>query len=395
MIKFDFEKYMDVQGKDLYQDKITNIKETLLKKEEMLDWVDINTCISEKEITDILECSEYIKNNADILLVIGIGGSYLGSAAIINALTPYFKKNKPEILFAGTNLSSSYLSELMEYIKDKEVCVNVISKSGTTLEPSIAFDVIYKELQKKYNNDELKKRIIVTTDKSKGTLRKLVDKYGFKSFIVPDNIGGRYSVLTPVGLLPISVAGIDIKELLDGAKNSNIEKAIEYAIIRDILYRDGKVVESFTIYEPKLYFFTEWLKQLFAETQGKENKGILPISTINSRDLHSLGQFYQEGSKILFETVIGVEKSKDVKLENFDKTLNEINLIALDRVCQAHKNGDVLSNIILMDELNEENLGYLIYFFEIAAAVGGYLLGVNPFDQPGVQEYKKLINEVL
>ena len=289
-------------------------------------------------------------------------------------------------------------NEVFEYIKDKEIAVNVISKSGTTLEPSIAFDLMMKLMSEKYNDEELKKRVIVTTDKETGTLRELVNEKGYQSFVVPTIVGGRYSVFTPVGLLPIAVAGIDIEKLLLGVKDAmqnDLDVAAEYAIVRDIMYGKGKYIESFTIYDEKLMYFAEWLKQLFAESHGKEEKGILPISNINTRDLHSMGQYLQEGKNIIFETVIGVKDNAYIYIDKYKRDLNQINNIALDKVCEAHNNGYTPSSIIWLEKLTEQNLGELMQFFMFATIIGGYLLDINPFDQPGVQEYKKLITEGL
>ena len=271
--------------------------------------------------------------------------------------------------------------ETINYLKEKEVIVNVISKSGNTLEPSIAFSLIMNLMSDKYEDDELKNRIIVTTDPEKGDLRDLANLKGFVSFTIPEKVGGRFSCLTPVGLLPIAVARVD--------------RAIEYAVLRDIMFKKGKVVESFTVYNPKLYYFTEWLKQLFAETQGKDKKGILPIANINTRDLHSMGQFLQEGNSIIFETVIGIDKDKMVALDKYDMELNSINKIALDKVGLAHFNGDTPSLMITIDEKNEETIGELIHFFILSSIIGALIMDVNPFDQPGVQEYKDLIKEEL
>lgn len=399
MLKFDFKTYMlDLENeKKEYNEKLEEIKATLEKKEDMLDWYDVETCISKEELKNLKKVAKEIRNEADVLVVVGIGGSYLGAKAVIDMFSSYFKSSKPEIVFAGFNLSAEYTKEMLEYIKDKNVYVNVVSKSGTTLEPAIAFDLILKELKKKYEGEELTKRIIITTDKEKGLLKEMANKEGYRTFIVPDKIGGRYSVLTSVGLLPIEVAGISSDKLLKGAKNAKkyLNEALEYACIRDALYKKGRVIESYTVYEPKLYYFSEWLKQLYAETQGKNGLGIFPVSLVNSRDLHSLGQFLQEGNPIIFESVLVVENGMKVKLEKYKQNLNEINLIASDRVAKAHLNGNTPSLIFKMDELNEENVGALIYFFEVAAAAGGYLLDVNPFDQPGVSEYKKLLHDAL
>ena len=399
MLKFDFKTYMyDIKDEvDSYKEKINEISKILENKEDMLDWYDIETCISDEELKELKKVAKRVRDDADVLVVIGIGGSYLGAKAVLDMLLPYFNSKKPEIIFAGYNISSDYAKELNEYIKDKNVYVNVVSKSGTTLEPAISFDLILKELKKRYSKEELEKRIIVTTDKEKGTLKELADKEGYKTFVVPDKIGGRYSVLSPVGLFPLEVAGISASKLLKGAKIAKKyhNEAYEYAVIRDILYKRGKVIESYTVYEPKLYYFSEWLKQLYGETQGKNKLGIFPVSLVNTRDLHSLGQFLQEGNPIIFESVLVVEEGSKVKLDKYKQTLNEINVVASDRVAKAHFNGDVPSLLFKIDKLNEENIGSLIYFFEVAAAVGGYLFGVNPFDQPGVSEYKKLLHEAL
>ena len=399
MIKFDFKSYMFDLEKDIkeYNNKIDSISETLKKKEDMLDWYDVETCISKEELKKLKKVAKQVRDDADVLLVIGIGGSYLGAKAVIDMFSSYFNKSKPEIIFGGFNVSSEYTKELLEYIKDKNVYVNVVSKSGTTLEPSLCFDLVLKQLKSRYKGEELRKRIIVTTDKEKGTLKELANKEGYTTFIVPDKIGGRYSVLSSVGLFPIEVAGISSSKLLKGAKSAKkYEKdAYEYAIIRDILYKKGRVIESYTVYEPKLYYFSEWLKQLYGETQGKNNKGIFPVSIVNTRDLHSLGKFLQEGNPVLFESVIVIENNVKVKLDNYKQDMNEINLIASDRVAKAHLNGNTPSLIFTIDKLNEENIGALIYFFEVAASVGGYLLDVNPFDQPGVSEYKKLLSSSL
>lgn len=401
MLKFDFKtynnKYVSEQELNMYQSKIENINDKF-KSSELKHWLDINTYVSTEELTQIKEVSNKIRNMCDVFIVIGIGGSYMGSKAVIEALTPTYNKKKPEIIFFGKNINPNEYVEVLEYIKDKEVVVNVISKSGTTLEPSIAFDLIYEEIKKKYNEDELKDRVIITTDANTGTLRELVNKENFQSFVVPTIVGGRYSVFTPVGLLPIAVAGINIDELLSGVKNTidnYIDEANRYAVIRDILYNKDKFIESFTIYDEKLHYFAEWLKQLLAESHGKEKKGILPISNINTRDLHSMGQYLQEGKDIIFETVIGVKNNKSIYIDKYNMDLNELNNMALEKVCMAHDNGYTPSSIIYIDELNETNIGEIMQFFMLSTITGGLLLEINPFDQPGVQEYKKLINEGL
>lgn len=386
MVNFDFSTYNNIK---LLDSDLSHIKDRFLSDNNMAGWydLDINT-------SNIKKCADRIKRNADILIVIGIGGSFLGAKCVIDALTPYFDKGKPEIIFAGTSLSSDYLVELLEYIKGKSVYVNVISKSGTTLEPMICFDKVFDYMKKTYK--DYKDRIIATTDAKEGKLLELSKAEGFELFEVPNDIGGRYSVLTPVGLIPIAVAGIDIDKLLDGAKlaKDNLDDCYKYTLIRDALYLDNKVVESFDVYEPKLYYFTEWLKQLFGESQGKSDKGILPISTVNTRDLHSLGQFFQEGNPIIFSTVIYNGSDSEVFIEKYNKNLSDINEIAMKSVSKAHYS-HMNTNIITIDRINAENIGYLIFFFEMSAMMGSYLLGVNFYDQPGVNAYKNNIKECL
>lgn len=400
MINFDFHKYMSKyvkkEDKVTYLDRAREIKERFISG-DLSYWNKLDTFVSKKELIKIINITDYIRDNCDVFVVIGIGGSYMGSKAIIEALSPMYNRSAPEIIFLGTDLCAEEYYETFEYIKDKRVIVNVISKSGTTLEPSIAFSLIMDVMSEKYTEDELKNRIIVTTDAEKGKLREIADEKGYVSFTVPSNVGGRFSVFTPVGLLPISVAGINVAKLLEGAMSSfeRVDRAIEYAVIRDILYHKNKYIESFTVYNSKLYYFTEWLKQLFAETQGKKNLGILPISTINTRDLHSLGQYFQEGSDILFETVISIEKDKKITLNDYDMELNSLNKIAVDKVGLAHFNGHTPSGFITIDEKNENTMGELVHFFILSSIVGALLLNVNPFDQPGVEDYKKLINDEL
>ncbi|MFA5603953.1 MAG: glucose-6-phosphate isomerase [Bacilli bacterium] len=396
MIKFDFNTYMksfDRVGN--YQSKINKIINLLETGTSMNDWYDIDKCITPGVLEDILETSKYIRNNCDVFIVIGVGGSSLGAKAVVDAFKPYFKKSNPEIIFLGSSLSSVYLKELLKYIEGKEVIINVISKSGTTFETNLYFEYIYKELNKRYVEDELNKRIIITTDAKEGSLRQLVNQKNYKSFVLPSNIGGRYSVMTVVGLLPIAVSGIDINEMILGAKALDKQKSFDYAVSRDLLYKYGKKVESLTIYEPKLLSLVESIKQVLAETQGKEGKAILPIASINTGDLHSLGQFYQEGSQILFETVINVEYNNDIVISKYNKKLDDINKIVASQVATSHMKNDVYSNFISLDALTPFNIGQLIYFFEIAAAAGAYLLEVEPFGQPGVSEYKKLVAREL
>ncbi len=375
--------------------KLEEIKEKMNQKQEMLDWLDVETCIEEEEKKKISLLASEIRNQADVFVVIGIGGSYLGSRAVIEALQPYFQKNKPEILFAGNHLSSSYLKELLMYLEGKSVYVNVISKSGGTLEPSIAFEKIYKYMKEHFSDYE--KRIIVTTDKEEGKLRKFATENHLETLTVPRQIGGRYSVLSPVGLFPIAVAGIDFLSLLTGANfNRNcFDEAAQYALVRKHLEEDGYTIEANTIYEEKLSSFAAWAQQLFAETQGKEGKGILPIVNENTTNLHSIGQYLQEGTKNVFETVWKIEETEDLTLENYDLSMNELNHLVLEKVMEAHESGNTPSILFTLSELSPMEIGKWIYFEEMAAAIGGYLLDVNPFNQPGVEAYKKLVNQEL
>ncbi len=394
MIKFDFatytKKYLNEQD---YSTRILNIKNQFLNNGQMKGWYDLNT----NQIDEIIKTAEYVKANADIFIVIGIGGSYLGAKAIIEAESSYFNKKSPEILFAGYNLSSNYLAELLEYIKGKRIVINIISKSGGTIEPNIAFSKIKEYMETIYSEVEMQERVIVTTDSSVGKLVTLANQKKYKKFVIPSNIGGRFSVFTPVGLLPIAVASIDIKELIAGATaaKENIDDAYKYAVIRDKLYNSGRYVESFIVYEEKLAYFAEWLKQLYGETQGKNNKAILPTSMLNTRDLHSLGQYMQEGKEIIFETNIYIKNKEKLFVDEYHKNLSEIEDEALNSVCLAHYNGHTPSIIIELDELNAFNLGYLMFFNFIASMAGAYLLGVNYFDQPGVNGYKEILIERL
>ena len=372
MIKFDFETYtnnlFNNESVETYYNQLSNIKSFFEQNKDMMGWYDIDKLFDQSLISDIKTTATYIRNNCDIFLVIGIGGSYLGSLAMIEALSPYFynQKNSPQIYYLGTTLSSDYYSNLLDMIKDKNIIVNIISKSGTTIETSIAYQVIINFMNKKYEEDELKQRIIITTDENNGKLREEVINNGYKSFIIPKDIGGRYSVFSPGGLLPIAVANININKIYLGAKEANeyIDNQLKYAVIRNMMYHNNKLVEAFVVYEPKLAAFTEWLKQLYGESLGKKEQGLLPVSFINTRDLHSLGQFVQEGNKILFETIIKIEKSdSSILIEEYKKNLNDINNIAAISTSKAHLTGGVLNNIISMDTLDEKNMGYLFQFF--------------------------------
>ncbi len=383
MIKFDFETYNHIKL-DNYD--LSNIIERFKHDNNKTGWYYIN------HDTQLIKKYAYeIRNNADIFLIIGIGGSSIGAQAVISALSPYYNNSKPEIIFVGETLSSDYIVDLIEHIEGKSVYLNVISKSGNTLETLITFDIFLNYL--KNNFLDYKKRVFVTTNDTDGELLNISKKEGFRNMVVPDNIGGRFSVLSCVGLLPIAVANIDIDKILTGSEKAkeNLEQIFKYTIIRNKMFESNKIVESFDIYEPKLFMFTEWIKQIFAESQGKENKGILPISTINTRDLHSLGQFYQEGSQIMFSTTIFAHSKQNLYIEKYNKSLNQINKIVMNSVAEAHFE-KFNTNIIELDAINEENVGYLILFFEISSMLGSYLLGVNYFDEPGVIKYKNIIN---
>lgn len=378
---------------------------------EYLGWLNLPENFKQTEIELINQAARKIRKQAKILVVIGIGGSYLGAKAAIEFMKPYFPRRKNiEILFAGHNMSSTYLNELLTFLSNKDFAINVISKSGTTTEPAIAFRLLKELLEKRYGKEEAKERIYVTTDKAKGALRELTDESGYTSFIVPDDIGGRFSVLTPVGLLPIAAAGININQMLAGAASSRREykkysiyknDVHMYVAIRNLLYRQNFKVEMMINYEPKLAFFAEWWKQLFGESEGKDHKGLFISSASFSTDLHSLGQYIQEGERILFETVINVlEPEKDVLIKADDKNLDGLNYLsgkgldyvnknALTGTLLAHKDGGVPNMVINVSKISAYTFGYLVYFFELAVGVSGYLLGVNPFNQPGVEAYKK------
>ncbi|TFZ39658.1 glucose-6-phosphate isomerase [Soehngenia longivitae] len=390
---------------------------------EFTGWLDLSLHFDHDEYHRLLMKAEEIRNNADYLIVIGIGGSYLGARAVIEALNHSFynlieddKRSAPKILFAGNNLSGKYLSDLFEIIKDKEVYVNVISKSGTTTEPAIAFRFFKKFMEDKYGKEGAKKRIIATTDKSRGSLKELANINGYETFVIPDDIGGRYSVLTPVGLLPIAVSNINTDEILKGAfqaeeiyTNENLfdNECYMYAASRQILNRKGKDIEILTNYEPSLSFVSEWWKQLYGESEGKDKKGIYPASVNFTTDLHSMGQWIQDGKRNIFETnLIIKELNKDLTIgyEDMDldklnylsgKTVSYVNEKAFEGTLEAHVKGDVPNLVIELDRLDEYNMGSLIYFFEKACAISGYIQGINPFDQPGVEMYKKNMFKLL
>lgn len=384
---------------------------------DFLGWVDLPKNYDKDEFERIKKAAKKIQSDSDVLLVIGIGGSYLGARACIEMIGHSFKndltkeeRKAPKIYFVGQNISSTYMSDLLDVIKDKDVSINVISKSGTTTEPAIAFRIFKDFLEKKYGKEEAKKRIYATTDSSKGALKKLSDEEGYETFIIPDDVGGRFSVLTPVGLLPIATAGIDIDKIMLGASdascdfnNENLDTnyAYQYAVIRNALHRKGKDVELLVNYEPKLHYFSEWWKQLYGESEGKDNKGIFPASVDFSTDLHSMGQYIQEGKRILFETVLNVvDVDKHIEIEAVENDLDGLNYLAGKNVdfvnkkafqgtLLAHTDGQVPNLIVNVPKLDEYNFGYMVYFFEKSCAMSGYLSGVNPFDQPGVEAYKK------
>ena len=422
-------KYTGISEKEMmtYADKVATIHDELHKKakdkKEFLGWLEWPTNYDKKEVEKIKKAAQKIQEDSEILLVIGIGGSYLGARAVIEALTHTFynylpkeQRKTPQILYVGNNLNPNYLNDLIELIGNRDLSINVISKSGTTTEPAIAFRIFRELLENKYGLKEAKKRIYVTTDKKQGALKQIANEEKYTTFVIPDNIGGRYSVLTPVGLLPIAVAGIDIDKLLEGAKfaqekyldqNLKYNSCYQYAVIRNILYSQDKNIEILVSYEPRLHYMIEWWKQLFGESEGKEGKGIYPTGAEITTDLHSLGQYIQQGRRNLIETVIDIKQSEsDMEIRQDEDNLDELNYLvgkgldyvnkkAMEATIQAHVEGGVPNFIVTMDQLNEFNLGHLIYFFELACAVSGKLLGVNPFDQPGVEKYKKNMFHLL
>lgn len=381
---------------------------------DFLGWIDLPVNYDKEEFQRIKKAAAKIKSDSEVLIVIGIGGSYLGARAVIEAIksTLYnnLKKDTPEIYFAGNSISPTYLSELVSIVEGRDFSVNIISKSGTTTEPALAFRVFRDLLIKRYGEEEANKRIYSTTDRAKGTLKELSDKKGYETFVVPDDVGGRFSVLTAVGLLPIACAGCDIDALMKGAADAREEYSVcdleknscyRYAALRNILYRKGMKAEMLVAYENSFAMMNEWFKQLFGESEGKDNKGLYPTSAVFSTDLHSLGQFIQDGSKILFETVIQFDKpQKEFFLEDEPDNIDGLNFLsgqnmsvvnrkAFEGVVIAHTEGGVPNMVLEAPVLDEYNLGYIIYFFEKACAISGYLMGVNPFDQPGVESYKR------
>ena len=428
MIKLNLEN-AKIDEKEImqYKSQVENIHKDLHRRardeDDFVGWLELPTNYDQEEFKRIKKAAQKIKKESDVLLVIGIGGSYLGARAVIDALTSSFtnmksdkKRKYPTILYAGNNLSPNYLNELIEILEDKDFSINVISKSGTTTEPAIAFRIFREILENKYGIDEARSRIYVTTDKERGALKTLSEMEGYERFVVPDNVGGRYSVLSAVGLLPIATAGIDIDRLMNGARvaqekysDSDLKynECYRYAIARNILYKSDKLIEVLVNYEPKLHYFTEWWKQLYGESEGKDRKGIFPAGVDYTTDLHSMGQYVQDGRRILFETVINVKtpnlnirlNSDDDNLDGLNylagKDLDYVNKKAMEGTIEAHVTGGVPNIMVTIDELNEENIGELIYFFELACGISGNILEVNPFNQPGVEEYKKNMFRLL
>ncbi len=401
-----------------YQSRVNEIHHMIHEKtgkgSDFLGWVELPNTISE-QLPRIQSVADRLKQY-DVLVVIGIGGSYLGTKAGLKFLETPFKHIKPEIIFAGHNMSSNYMVELLEYIKDKSVAVNVISKSGTTTEPAIAFRLIMDQLKARYSKVELQSRIVATTDQARGALFQLSKAEGYDQFVIPDDVGGRYSVLSPVGLLPLAVAGYDIQEMISGAKkayedasNPDLTKNVsyQYAVLRYMLYTQGKKIEMLASYEPNMQYVNEWWKQLFGESEGKENKGLFISSALFSTDLHSLGQYIQEGERHLFETVIHIDQpKKDIVIQAQDQDLDGLNYLAGETLSYvntkaeegtllAHQEGNVPNIVLHLENVSEASFGYMMYFFEIACAMSAYLIEINPFDQPGVESYKKHMFQLL
>lgn len=423
-IKLDF-KESKVKIEEILEHAgvVEEINQELLDKSEdeseFLGWLKLPTEYDKKEFERIKKCAQKIRKDSDILLVIGIGGSYLGARAVIEALHSSFsqmKDDKPHIIFVGNNLSPDYINDVIEVLEGKDFSINVISKSGTTTEPAIAFRIFREILEGKYGIKEARKRIYVTTDKKKGALKQLSEAEGYESFVIPDDVGGRFSVLTAVGLLPIAASGLNIDKLMEGARfaedkysDSSLEynQCYQYAVARNLLYERDKSVEMLVSYNPRMHYFIEWWKQLFGESEGKDGKGLFPSGAEFTTDLHSLGQYIQEGRKILFETVLDIENSNtDITInmdeDNLDnlnylygKKLSYVNKMAMQGTIKAHSEGEVPNIIIHIDELNEETIGQLIYFFEKACAMSAELLEVNPFNQPGVEKYKTNMFKLL
>ena len=403
----------------VYKNKVKETFTTIYEKRgagnDFLGWTTLPSEMTKEFIKDIKDQAELLRKKSQVFVVVGIGGSYLGARAVIEAISHQFgsllnRADDTQIVYAGHNMSEEYMVELLELLDQKDYSMAVISKSGTTTEPAVAFRILKNHLENKYGKEEARTRIVAITDKAKGALKTLANEEGYKTYIVPDNVGGRYSVLTPVGLLPIAVAGIDIEELVNGAlametyckENQNCDNVVaQYAVARQALYHDGKTNEILVSYEPRLHYIAEWWKQLYGESEGKEGKGIFPASDTFTTDLHSMGQYIQEGLRNLFETIISVEKpTKEIRIPLADNDLDQLNYIAGKRLSEvnhtaetatilAHVDGGVPNIIIQIPEISASTIGELIYFFEMGCALSGYMLEVNPFDQPGVEAYKK------
>ncbi|MBO2526467.1 MAG: glucose-6-phosphate isomerase [Bacteroidetes bacterium] len=430
MIQFNYSQNLLFSDADIqqHQEEIAKAYQQLTTKSgkgnDFLGWLDLPEETDEVLLSQIQNCANRLERQSEMVVVIGIGGSYLGARAVIEALqhsykgfNPFSDNHAPYVTFAGNNISEDNLCELLEVLDHKDYSLIVISKSGTTTEPAIAFRILKKHCEDKYGKDWAKQRIVAITDKARGALKQMADANGYETFVIPDDVGGRYSVLTPVGLLPIAVAGFDIRQLIAGARamrhellsqnglNNNI--AQQYALMRYLLYQSGKKIEMMVTYNPKMAFFIEWYKQLFGESEGKEGKGIFPTGATFSTDLHSLGQYIQEGERHLFETVLSIQQSRfqvpiPEDAENLDKlnyllgkSIQEINLTAEEGTRMAHVDGKVPNLRLIVPKVDENNIGQLIYFFEFSCALGGYLLGINPFDQPGVEAYKKNMFRLL
>ena len=423
-VTFDYSKatgFVQEHEMAYMSELVAQAKDKLVAKSgagnDFLGWIDLPVDYDKEEFARIQKAAEKIREDSEVLLVIGIGGSYLGARAAIEFLGHSFAnvvskeiRKSPEIYYVGNSISSTYIKHLIDVVGDRDFSINMISKSGTTTEPAIAFRVFKEILEKKYGKEEAAKRIYATTDKAKGALKNLATEEGYETFVVPDDVGGRFSVLTAVGLLPIAVSGADIEKLMEGAAAGRKEAlendfaengALQYAAIRNILLRKGKTIEVLANYEPSLHYVSEWWKQLFGESEGKDQRGIFPAAVDLTTDLHSMGQFIQDGARIMFETVINVEESPEeivLKKEDVDtdgmnylagKTVDFVNKSAMNGTILAHTDGNVPNLMVKVPEQNEFYLGELFYFFEFACGVSGYILGINPFNQPGVESYKK------
>ncbi len=420
-MKFDASHGLLKEEISSYQDKVTQLHEAIRKRtgagNDYMGWVEWPVSYDKDEFERIIKTAERVKDKAEVLIVCGIGGSYLGARAAIEMINGLYPDNQTEVIYIGNTFSSTYVSQVMAHIKDKSVVLNVVSKSGTTTETALAFRVLREFMEQKYGKEEAKTRIIATTDKAKGALKTLADQEGYETFVIPDDIGGRYSVITPVGLVPMAIAGIDIRKVFEGLHDAyndlntaDLSKnpAYQYAVTRRIMQNAGYNVEMFVTYEPQMQMLAEWWKQLLGESEGKDGKGILPDSACFSTDLHSLGQFIQQGKKVLFETVLEVEKptldlnveSDEANLDNMNyltgKSYDWVNKMAEKGTIEAHvEAGNVPNLVISIPDMKEYSFGYLCYFFFLATAMTCYMIDINPFNQPGVEIYKKNMFRLL